>query len=175
MNAKNVGEVPMETVLMDMESVASVSFFVFFLNLSHCRIQNASKTPLLHDVLNNKISFLVDLECGGTTTDNSTYLTLKPTSKFTETTRTCTYNICKMSDEVCRIKFDFTVFNIAGPEEGTVLAALTAANNANGGFIGDCNTDRFTVSSLGNAGAPIICGYNTGQHSRLIYGLDKSL
>ena len=55
-------------------------------------------------------------------------------------------------------------FNIAGPTIGT-----TAANNApvnNGGAIGDCLTDSFTLTSPGNNGSPVICGLNTGQHSK---------
>ncbi len=30
--------------------------------------------------------------------------------------------------------------------------------------IGDCTTDTFSLTSPGNVGSPIICGFNTGQH-----------
>jgi hypothetical protein len=36
-----------------------------------------------------------------------------------------------------------------------------------GGSIGDCVTDTFSFSSPGSNGSPIICGYNTGQHSKI--------
>ena len=35
-----------------------------------------------------------------------------------------------------------------------------------GAAIGDCLTDTFSYTSPGNAGSPIICGVNTGQHSK---------
>lgn len=42
------------------------------------------------------------------------------------------------------------------------------ASTLNGGAIGDCTKDTFSVTSPGNRGSPIICGFNTGQHSRHI-------
>jgi hypothetical protein len=36
-----------------------------------------------------------------------------------------------------------------------------------GGAIGDCLTDQFSITSQGTGGTPIICGFNTGQHSKL--------
>jgi hypothetical protein len=35
-----------------------------------------------------------------------------------------------------------------------------------GSQIGDCLTDTFTLTSPGNRGSPVICGFNTGQHSK---------
>jgi len=57
-------------------------------------------------------------------------------------------------------------FDIAGPVEGTTLANAAAATVSNGGSVGDCVTDQFSASSPGNMGSPIICGLNTGQHSK---------
>ena len=34
-----------------------------------------------------------------------------------------------------------------------------------GGIVGKCTKDSFQITSPGNAGSPVICGYNTGQHS----------
>ncbi len=39
--------------------------------------------------------------------------------------------------------------------------------NLKGGSIGDCASDTFAVSSSGNKASPVICGVNTGQHSKL--------
>ena len=36
-----------------------------------------------------------------------------------------------------------------------------------GSQIGDCLTDTFTLTSPGNRGSPVICGFNSGQHSKL--------
>ncbi len=71
-----------------------------------------------------------------------------------------TYYACKIS---YTLSF-WQTFNIGGPVAGTVVTA--AANVLNGGAIGDCTTDTFSVTSPGNRGSPIICGFNTGQHSK---------
>ena len=57
----------------------------------------------------------------------------------------------------------FQTFDITGPVTGTVTQG--AASEINGGAIGDCATDSFTLTSPGNVGSPVICGFNTGQHS----------
>jgi hypothetical protein len=43
---------------------------------------------------------------------------------------------------------------------------MTYFLNAGDG-IGDCMTDQFSISSPGNVGTPVICGTNTGQHSKI--------
>ena len=65
----------------------------------------------------------------------------------------CTYNSI--------FKNYFQVFSIAGPQTGTTDTAATTS----GGAFGTCYRDTFSLSSGGNLGSPIICGYNTGQHS----------
>ena len=35
-----------------------------------------------------------------------------------------------------------------------------------GGSIGDCTGDRFSVTSSSGKGSPVICGSNAGQHSK---------
>jgi len=34
--------------------------------------------------------------------------------------------------------------------------------------LGDCTTDAFSITSA-SGGTPVICGFNTGQHSEKIY------
>ena len=51
----------------------------------------------------------VDLECGGKSLENSTYLTLSSKNTFNSDDQTCIYTICSMSPKICRIRFDFTV------------------------------------------------------------------
>ena len=38
-----------------------------------------------------------------------------------------------------------------------------------GAAIGDCTTDAFSITSLGGGGTPTICGFNTGQHSKMVF------
>ena len=38
-----------------------------------------------------------------------------------------------------------------------------------GGALGDCTSDTFTFTTAGGTGAPLICGFNTGQHSEIKY------
>ncbi len=107
------------------------------------------------------------LSCGGTTTDNSTYIVQAPTTSTpVDGTGTCEYTICRCSDDICRIRFDFDSFSIAGPVEGTARNSGDAAIvTTDGGAIGDCETDSFSIAAPGNVGSPVICGFNDGQHS----------
>ena len=85
---------------------------------------------------------------------------------------------------ICRIKYDFTVssqllvwnhtvnkksnfqtFDINTPVTGTATDSGTNPTTT-GGSIGDCTKDSFTVGTPGNRGSPVICGFNTGQHSK---------
>ena len=38
-----------------------------------------------------------------------------------------------------------------------------------GGALGDCTVDRFSVTSSGSKGSPVICGENSGQHSKFLW------
>ncbi|XP_059088779.1 uncharacterized protein LOC131884900 [Tigriopus californicus] len=73
------------------------------------------------------------------------------------------FTICKASSDICRIRLDFTTFSIAGPSVGTT--SITAPiPDGNGGILGDCLTDSFSLTSPGSQASPVICGFNTGQH-----------
>jgi len=78
------------------------------------------------------------------------------------------YTICPCSADVCRIRFDFTDFDLAGPytNVGTQKADSTmlTANDGSGNAMGDCRNDQFSVTGAGGSGTPIICGANDGQH-----------
>ncbi|TRY61395.1 hypothetical protein TCAL_13401 [Tigriopus californicus] len=100
------------------------------------------------------------LSCGSTSSENCTYLVQGTTTA--PPIDPCTFTICKTSPNICRIRLDFTAFSIAGPALGTVVGAAAATNN--GGAIGDCTTDSFSITSPGNMGSPVICGTNTDQH-----------
>jgi len=36
-----------------------------------------------------------------------------------------------------------------------------------GASLGDCVTDSFSITTPGSEGTPVICGFNSGQHSKL--------
>ena len=169
----------------------------------------------------------VALSCGSTSSENCTYLTQTASQSVANP---CTYTICPVSSDICRIKLDFTVspvhskqkvllfeicmllwksallfipsqtFSITGPYAGTATTTTAASTHGrkwgnpaimtidrpfidtnieinkqtmwqllfgSGGSIGDCTTDTFTATTQSGAStAPLICGYNTGQHSK---------
>jgi len=104
------------------------------------------------------------LDDGATTSLNQSYVVKASSAALTSNT----YTICPCSSEVCRIRFDFTVFTLAGPfsyvgTQGAASAELVAAAGA-GTALGDCLTDTFSITGARNSGTPLICGTNTGQH-----------
>ena len=55
---------------------------------------------------------------------------------------------------------------IAGPSAGTTSDYdAPAPNGVYAGAIGDCVEDTFTLTAPGMSAPPLICGFNTGQHS----------
>jgi len=101
---------------------------------------------------------------GATTSLNQSYIVKESST----TIASSTYTICPCSTDVCRIRFDFTAFTLAGPFSwiGTWAGADAALLVSNGaaGALGDCQTDSFSITGAKNSGTPIICGTNTGQH-----------
>lgn len=98
---------------------------------------------------------------------NMTHISSTGKARTTTITAGATkYTICPASDAICRIRFDFTTFILAGP----VTTPGTLANS-NGGILaeqaaslGDCTEDQFSIANPASAGTPVICGTNTGQH-----------
>ncbi|XP_059095571.1 uncharacterized protein LOC131890277 [Tigriopus californicus] len=102
---------------------------------------------------------IFSLACGSSISENCTYLV--QTGVTSVSPNPCTYSVCKCSTQICRIRFDFTIFDIAPPVLGEVMDPPVANR---GGAIGDCTSDTFSLTSPGGSGSPIICGINTGQH-----------
>jgi len=102
------------------------------------------------------------LSCGGSASENLTYIVQ---TSVTSLTSPCTYKICPCSTNICRIRFDFSTFVLAGAVVGTTSAGLlaVAAASLNGDALGDCVTDSFVISGA-SSGTPVICGTNTGYH-----------
>jgi len=101
---------------------------------------------------------VIELSCGGKSSDNNTFLTQKSKSSFTVAERACEYRICPQAGTVTRIRFDLQTFVLAAP--GLQTAGSGPASPAIvGPVIGQCLTDTFAVS-----GSPEICGTNSGEH-----------
>jgi len=106
----------------------------------------------------------VTLENGAATSLNQSYIVQAASALPAGSMQ---YTICPCSDDVCRIRFDFTQFTLNGPgaaADVTSATGLSADINANVGTrIGDCLTDTFSITSS-SGGTPVICGTNGGQH-----------
>jgi len=101
---------------------------------------------------------------GGSSSLNQSYMVQDASTTVDE--GTMMYTICPCSTDVCRIRFDFTQFMLAGPyvnTDGTTSGAGTGAGAEEAFAAGDCLTDTFSITGP-NSGTPIICGTNDGQH-----------
>lgn len=106
------------------------------------------------------------ISCGATSSENLT--------TFTDTNipmgmGECTATICPANNNICQLRLDFDRFQISGPSTITVsVIGILNGQASNAGTanseVGQCNTDRFQVSSGSGIGPPVICGMNTGQH-----------
>merc|ERR1711936_101118 len=74
---------------------------------------------------------IMSLACGTTGSDNLTYLVQNPTTTPGDS---CSYTICPSSKAICRLRFDFLKFEIAGPFSEDMT-------NTNEGTVGDCVDD----------------------------------
>ena len=95
---------------------------------------------------------LVALQKSGTVTQNCTYFEA-PADASKGDQKTYQVSV-PTDDDICRIRLDFDEFELSPPEgqiDGTYIK-------------GTCVNDQFYVG--GNTGVPVICGKNTGQHSK---------
>ena len=88
---------------------------------------------------------------------NSTYLI----SGTVAASSSCSYEICPVNSNICRIKFQFTKLVLADPG----LATAGASSDNIGDSIGACSSDALHITGRAGKGSPVICGTNTGQHS----------
>ena len=69
---------------------------------------------------------------------------------------------------MCQLRLDFITFNIAQP------STSSGTENDSGVFVDGktytdrsvCTTDQFIATSPGNPAPPVICGDNSGEHSK---------
>ena len=70
----------------------------------------------------------------------------------------------------------FQSFVIGAQNAGTANAAVDqTAAVAHKDYIGGCAIDTFTILTPGTQGPPIICGTNTGYHSKYMHDLCMKL
>lgn len=146
---KNVhleAEFNQELVRQDMECVAHVSTFT---------------------TLHKNTFFIVFLtlsvqkSCGDTSSENCTYFQ----SSGSEVGQ-CRIKICPCSDNICQLRLDFQNFVINQPK--TTVESVQKINSKLFYDLAQCQTDIFTVTAPGNTAPPVICGTNSGEHSKTI-------
>jgi len=119
--------------------------------------------------------------CGSSTSENITYWT-QPSAGITSGIQTdCMLSVCPVTDDICRIRLDFTTFVITGPNTQTTFqnlrrfgqgayADLTDTAGVRGGvsWATNCMYDVFTASGpSASSNAPEVCGTLTGSHMYL--------
>jgi len=86
---------------------------------------------------------------GGTVTQNCSYIENVDFPAAESATSTNNYMITKCSSEICQIRLDFIMGNLAQPANGN----------------GQCTgRDTITVTPGGTGNVPVLCGDITGQH-----------
>jgi len=99
--------------------------------------------------------------CGGTVTQNCSFIQNVDYPSAETAAQTCTYMVTKCSSEICQIRLDFVTTGLGQPTSTT--GACTAGT-----------TDTLTITpgagSLAGADPPVLCGTLTGQHVYLDAG-----
>ena len=84
---------------------------------------------------NSLTFFSVSLGCGGSSSDNNTYIVQSSTtSSPSGTSNSCVYTICPCSTDICRIRYDFTTMVLASQQTSTPVAAGVATDSKNLSF-----------------------------------------
>ena len=100
-----------------------------------------------------------EMQCGGKTSQNVTYLQLNQT-----TSGFCKFEVCTSDTSVCRLRLDFESFSLTGPLEDNFPNAVDGVVKNSHSIVGQCLSDNLVVSSAEGPSPPMICGQNTGQH-----------
>merc|ERR1711944_353834 len=90
--------------------------------------------------------------CGGTVTQNCSFIQNVDFPAAETAAQTCTYMVTKCSSEICQIRLDFVTTGLGLPTDTT----------------GKCDNDNLVITpgvgSLAGANPPSLCGTLTGQH-----------
>jgi len=95
------------------------------------------------------IHFIISVTrtCASSTSYNNTVFTNEEYPANVLSVGNCDIEIHPTNDNICQIRLDFDDFEIPQPNNG-----------------GECDTSLM-IATGGATYPPIICGYNTGQHS----------
>lgn len=110
----------------------------------------------------------VKTTCGSSTSENNTYWT-QPTTTTGQSS--CDLTVCPSSDDICRLRLDFTTFAITGPSTHTLTQTrrrlgVPSANIADDAGVSEgtnyqtnCFIDTFSVTGTSPSSTPpTICG-----------------
>lgn len=114
------------------------------------------------------------ITAGESSSVNNTYISMDSD----QSSGSVTYTICPCSDDICRIKFDFLDFTLAGPYSGIGTVTDTGEENLvinNLQNVGTCYVDQFQIISPSGRSSPLICGENDNQHMILDICSDECL
>ena len=89
--------------------------------------------------------------CGGSTQENNTYF-----ASTGSDTSPCSFSVCKTSEDICQIRLNFDLFDIAQPNTSPSISTDPHGRT-------QCQKAQFTASSAG-AASPTICGTNQAYH-----------
>ena len=103
------------------------------------------------------ICFSAEQSCTRTTNVNNTYFVNPGYPDTTSSLGVCEMTVKRRTKDICQIRLDFIDFELEQP-----------------GRHGDCYNDYFTVNGT-KTEVPVLCGNNSGQHSKTIIFKTKKL
>ena len=89
------------------------------------RLQHPSG-PIAQDLCGHAL-FLVSLQCGQTSSENCTYLTVGATGNTLQAN--CVYTICPSNPNICRMRLDFMVYTNLGHYSAKVAIEGCGSND----------------------------------------------
>ena len=88
--------------------------------------------------------FPVELDCGGKTSENITHFT-KSLSEGSSLTGKCEAKVCRLTNNICQLRLDFSTFVLAGPSTDTRTTHYTSF----GSVVGHSAPSRIAQTSIG--------------------------
>ena len=119
---------------------------------SYCQFLSPLKSESLREKnpspwlcrINFSFLFVVELDCGGKLSENITHFT-KSVSEGSSLTGKCEAKICRVTDNICQIRLDFSTFVLAGPSTDTRTTHYTSFGNV----VGHSAPSRIAQTSIG--------------------------
>ena len=86
----------------------------------------------------------MELDCGGKISENITHFT-KSVSEGSSMTGKCEAEVCRVTDNICQLRLDFSTFVLAGPSTDTRTTHYTSF----GSVVGHSAPSRIAQTSIG--------------------------